>query len=125
MCVHRRLDRQARSDVATQEVDPVLTVPLHLDGPAHTGQIGHVRKTSFAEAKAHLSELVDAAEHKGARILILRHGKPAAALVPARVVLGSRRKRRRPSDAEIAALHAAVGPGDHESAVADLLAGRR
>ncbi len=84
-----------------------------------------MRKTSFAEAKAHLSELVDAAEHKGARILILRHGKPAAALVPARVVLEPSRKRRRLSDAEIEALHAAVGRGDDGSAVADLLAGRR
>ena len=41
-----------------------------------------MRKTSLAEAKAHLSELVDEAEHRGKRILILRHGKPAAAIVP-------------------------------------------
>jgi prevent-host-death family protein len=45
-----------------------------------------MRKTSLANAKAHLSELVDAAEHRGQRILILRHGKPAAAIVPAKVV---------------------------------------
>jgi prevent-host-death family protein len=45
-----------------------------------------MRKTSLADAKAHLSELVDAAEHRGQRILILRHGKPAAAIVPAAVV---------------------------------------
>lgn len=83
-----------------------------------------MRKTSFAEAKAHLSELVDAAEHKGARILILRHGKPAAALVPATAVLPPRR-RRRLSSAEIEALHAALGEGDEESAVADLLTSRR
>jgi prevent-host-death family protein len=44
-----------------------------------------VRKTSLAQAKAHLSELVDAAEHHGRRILILRHGKPAAAIVPVEV----------------------------------------
>lgn len=41
-----------------------------------------MRKTSLADAKAHLSELVDEAEHRGKRILILRHGKPAAAIVP-------------------------------------------
>lgn len=42
----------------------------------------HMRTTSLVSAKAHLSELVDAAEHRGRRILILRHGKPAAAIVP-------------------------------------------
>jgi prevent-host-death family protein len=40
------------------------------------------------DAKAHLSALVDQAEHKKKRILILRHGKPAAAIVPVR---GARR----------------------------------
>jgi hypothetical protein len=35
-----------------------------------------MRKTSLADAKAHLSELVDEAEHRGKRIVILRHGKP-------------------------------------------------
>ena len=37
---------------------------------------------SLAQAKAHISELVDQAEHRGKRTLILRHGKPAAAIVP-------------------------------------------
>jgi prevent-host-death family protein len=41
-----------------------------------------MRRTSVADAKAHFSELVDLAEHKRQRVLILRHGKPAAALVP-------------------------------------------
>ena len=84
-----------------------------------------MRKTSFAEAKAHLSELVDAAQHKGARVLILRHGKPAAALVPPEQVLPSAPRRRRRSPTEIAALYAALGEGDDASAVADLLASRR
>ena len=35
-----------------------------------------MRQTPLAKAKAHLSELVDAAEHRGQRTLILRHGKP-------------------------------------------------
>jgi prevent-host-death family protein len=47
-----------------------------------------MQKTSLVRAKAHLSELVDAAEHRGQRILILRHGKPAAAIVPVRVAEG-------------------------------------
>jgi prevent-host-death family protein len=46
-----------------------------------------MRTTSLAEAKAHLSELVDQVEHHGRKIVILRHGKPAAALVPVAVIL--------------------------------------
>jgi prevent-host-death family protein len=42
-----------------------------------------MRKTSLAHAKAHLSELVDDAEHHGNRTVILRHGKPAAAITRA------------------------------------------
>jgi prevent-host-death family protein len=44
--------------------------------------LDHMQRTSLVRAKAHLSELVDAAEHRSQRILILRHGKPAAAIVP-------------------------------------------
>jgi prevent-host-death family protein len=53
----------------------------------------HMRKTSLVHAKAHLSELVDAAEHRGQRVIILRHGRPAAAIVP--VELAQRRSQRR------------------------------
>jgi len=52
-----------------------------------------MQKTSLVNAKAHLSELVDAAEHRGQRILILRHGKPAAAIVPVRVAEGMTKRR--------------------------------
>ena len=45
----------------------------------------HMRRTSLVQAKAHLSELVDLAEHNGQRVLICRHGKPAAAIVPVEV----------------------------------------
>jgi prevent-host-death family protein len=47
-------------------------------------------KISFGafEAKAHFSDLLDRVEH-GARILITRHGRAVAALVPTQV---SRRK---------------------------------
>jgi len=37
---------------------------------------GHVIKTSLAHAKAHLSELVDQAEHKNRRIVILVTASP-------------------------------------------------
>jgi prevent-host-death family protein len=41
-----------------------------------------MRRTSLTEAKAKLSALVDDAEHRGRKTLILRHGKPSAAIVP-------------------------------------------
>jgi prevent-host-death family protein len=49
-----------------------------------------MRRASLVHAKAHLSELVDEAEHKRRPVLILRHGKPAAALVPVDLVLGGK-----------------------------------
>jgi prevent-host-death family protein len=55
--------------------------------------VDHMNRTSLVKAKAHLSELVDAAEHRGQRILILRHGKPAAAIVPVKVAERSARQR--------------------------------
>jgi prevent-host-death family protein len=87
--------------------------------------MGQMRKATFTQAKAHLSEYVDAAEHNGVRVLILRHGKPAAAIVPVSVA-DPRRSQKRPRSAEeIESLYAALGPGDGESAVDDLLTGRR
>jgi prevent-host-death family protein len=50
-----------------------------------------MRRTSLVHAKAHLSELVDEAEHKGKPVIILRHGKPAAAIVPIAAVPGLER----------------------------------
>ena len=90
-----------------------------------------VKKVSLAQAKAHFSELVDRAQHTGKRTLILRHGKPAAVIVPvdvaipesprARRPMGSKATRRSVEDfiAEFSAVEPAV------SAVEDLLAGRR
>ena len=60
-------------------------------------------RRSFADVKAHLSEVVDQAEHRGKKIVILRHGKPAAAIVPACPNVPATRDAasacRRPSDA--------------------------
>ena len=50
-----------------------------------------MRRTSLVHAKAHLSELVDEAEHKKRPVIILRHGKPAAAIVPVEAVPGLKR----------------------------------
>lgn len=89
-----------------------------------------MRKMSLAEAKAHISELVDQAEHHGKRTMILRHGKPAAVLVPVEAVAPPRaasaripaRRARRSVQAFIDEFSAA----DPEiSAVQDLISGRR
>ena len=90
-----------------------------------------MRKTSLAHAKAHLSEIVDAAEHRGKRIVILRHGKPAAAIVPVDVAVPPKPRRARALSAKAAERSvrgfveefSAVEP--KTSAVEDLLQGRR
>jgi prevent-host-death family protein len=89
-----------------------------------------VRKTSLAEAKAHLSELVDQAEHHGKRIMILRHGKPAAAIVPVSVAAPARKRAKALSDDEVRrsvdAFVEEFSAADPDfSAVEDLLASRR
>jgi prevent-host-death family protein len=82
---------------------------------------------SLADAKAHLSALVDEAEHHGKRIVILRHGKPAAAIVPVGVALPKKARVKRMSAAEARAFFDAAGKlgRPDESAVEDLLASRR
>lgn len=85
-----------------------------------------MRQTSLAKAKATLSELVDQAEHHGKRIVILRHGKPAAAIVPVSVARPKRRRALAERDV-VSSVNAFVddfseGEG---SAVRDLIDGRR
>jgi prevent-host-death family protein len=90
-----------------------------------------VKRMSLAAAKAHISELVDQAEHHGRRTLILRHGKPAAAIVPVDVATPKRSPAKRAlnpdavrrSVADFVAEFSAAEPA--VSAVEDLIAGRR
>jgi prevent-host-death family protein len=89
-----------------------------------------MRKTSLADAKAHLSELVDQAEHHGKRIVILRHGKPAAAIVPVDVAAPKRRRTKVLGDDDVrrsvlAFVEEFSAAEAHVSAVEDLLASRR
>jgi prevent-host-death family protein len=86
-----------------------------------------VIKTSLAEAKAHLSELVDQAEHKKKRIVILRHGKPAAAIVPVEVAAPKKPRAKVMTDEEVLAFFDdAARCGDPTfPAVEDLVRGRR
>ncbi len=87
-----------------------------------------MERRSFADVKAHLSELVDQAEHRGKKIIILRHGKPAAAIVPVATVHA---RRSRSVLSPVAAqqrldeLAAELGGDPTFSAVTDLIEGRR
>jgi len=101
---------------------------VHLTARTRFGHIGLVKRQSLAEAKTHLSALVNEAEHKGRRILILRHGKPSAALVPVDVALARSARRRggRLSAKEVRDLLGGLGKGRaRHNAVADLFDGRR
>jgi prevent-host-death family protein len=84
-------------------------------------------RRSLADAKSHLSELVDEAEHHGKKIVILRHGKPAAAIVPIAFAMPPKNASRKMSPAEARAFfNRAAKLGDpKKSAVAELLASRR
>jgi prevent-host-death family protein len=89
-----------------------------------------VKTMSLAKAKARISELVDRAEHRGRGTVILRHGRPAAAIVPLHVAAPAKQEHRAMTDAEalrsveeFIAEFSAAEPG--VSAVADLRAGRR
>ena len=87
------------------------------------GHDGRMRKASLREARGHLSALVDAAEHRRERTVIVRHGKPVAAIVP--VAVGVPEKHRL-SGAEIEALFAELGRAEPQrSAVEDSVGGRR
>lgn len=92
-----------------------------------------MKRMSLAQAKTHISELVDAAEHHGRRIIILRHGKPAAAIVPVNVAVPpkpSSRKRspnalRQTKKSVLAFVEEFSAAEPRRSAVDDLLRGRR
>jgi prevent-host-death family protein len=90
-----------------------------------------MRKTSLAHAKAHLSEIVDAAEHRGKSIIILRHGKPAAAIVPVAVAVPptprpKRRQRIKEVERSVGTFVKEFSAAEPDvSAVADLRRGRR
>jgi len=80
-----------------------------------------VKKTSLAEAQTHLPELVDAAEHRRRRTVIMRDGRPVAAIVP---LGGDAATPLQPN--EIEALFAALGrSATGRSAVVELISDRR
>jgi prevent-host-death family protein len=85
-----------------------------------------MRKASLGTAKARFSALVNDAEYRKRKTLILRHGKPSAVIVPVDMVLSHEQpSRRRLSPRAIKSLFDALGAGGRRGALADLLAGRR
>jgi prevent-host-death family protein len=89
-----------------------------------------MKTMSLAMAKAHISELVDQAEHHNARVILLRHGKPAAAIVPVNVAQPKVPRAKPQSEAQIrksvmAYIEAFSRTESDESAVTDLIQGRR
>ena len=116
--------------LSTGRLFPDWAPPLPLATPDGFGHIGPMKKTSLADAKAQLSALVSEAQHKRRRVIILRHGKPSAAIVPVDVALtaalprGARAKGL--TLGQVRRLFGALGKGaTRRSAVAALLAGRR
>src|SRR4051812_44352891 len=87
-------------------VQRASSAALKLRNPTTWTTLVHMRSTSLVSAKMHLSELVDEAEHRGKRILILRHGKPAAAIVPVEVAIPPKPKAKPMTDEEIAEMFA-------------------
>ena len=84
-----------------------------------------MKRVSVAHAKAHFSELV-AEARRGKRIVILRHGKPAAAVVPATEVEPSVPPPRMSRKEAIAVFESFARLGDPTfDAVAEVKAGRR
>jgi prevent-host-death family protein len=76
----------------------------------------------LSEAKAHLSALLDEVEHRGQVVVITRHGRRTAALVPADVVqMLERLRAARPQ----AGLAGAAGGWRRSSELADALDGLR
>jgi prevent-host-death family protein len=84
-----------------------------------------MKRMSVAQAKAHLSELV-ADARRGRKTVILRHGRPAAAVVPAIAVEPARRPVATTREQAQAVFESFAHLGDPTNdAVAELKAGRR
>jgi prevent-host-death family protein len=84
-----------------------------------------MKRMSVAEAKAHFSELV-ADARRGKKTVILRHGKPAAAVVPAAAVEPTPRPVAMTREQALAVFETFANLGDPAiDAIAELKAGRR
>ncbi len=91
-------------------------------------RLGHndlMKKMSVAEAKAHFSEVI-AEAGRGKKTVILRHGKPMAAVVPMSAIEVAARAPTMTREEALAMLESFSHLGDPSAdAVADLKSGRR
>jgi prevent-host-death family protein len=84
-----------------------------------------MKTMSVAQAKAHFSELVSDAR-RGKKTVILRHGKPAAAVVPAAEARPRPKRHTMTREQALALLESFAHLGDPAiDAVGELKAGRR
>ncbi|MGD0680068.1 MAG: type II toxin-antitoxin system prevent-host-death family antitoxin [Polyangiaceae bacterium] len=84
-----------------------------------------MKRMSVAEAKAHFSELV-ADARRGKKTVILRHGRPAAAVVPAAAVEPPPRQVAMTREQALAVFESFAHLGDPAvDAMAELKTGRR
>ena len=84
-----------------------------------------MKPMSVAEAKAHFSDLV-ADARRGKQTVILRHGKPAAAVVPADAVKPAPKPAATTREEALAVFESYAHLGDPAiDAVGELEAGRR
>ncbi len=84
-----------------------------------------MKRLSVAEAKAHFSEIV-AGARRGKKVVILRHGVPAAAVVPVSLVDACSKVPGMTRDEALAVFESFAHLGDPSfDAVGDLQSGRR
>jgi prevent-host-death family protein len=84
-----------------------------------------MKKMSVAEAKAHFSDVV-AEARRGKKVVILRHGKPAAAVVPMSMIDSPAQPPAMTREEALAVFESFAQLGDSSfDAVADLRPGRR
>jgi prevent-host-death family protein len=84
-----------------------------------------MKKMSVAEAKSHFSEVV-AEARRGKKIVILRHGKPAAAVVPMSTIAPPAKPPAMTREEALAVFESFAHLGDPGlDAVEDLRSGRR
>jgi len=84
-----------------------------------------MKERSLVYSKNHLSEVVDDAEHRGVATVILRHGKPCAAVVPLAMAPLKKAKPRLTDEQWEALLAKAASYDDPAfSAARDIRAGR-
>ena len=78
------------------------------------------RNLGITEARGNFREIVDQVQYKGEKVIINRHGKPAAAVVPIEVYENWKRQRQQFFDA-VREIQSANPDADPEEVMRDVL----